>query len=196
LPKIGECLIKGIDWDQADSRVFEIHDDGKQTPILNVLFHVTSGLGMLDGTHRLVSFLGTLSELPMATVRSLGGYILAAVCLFVMTGCGDSHEAITVDTVRTLEEYAQILESVQDDASAEAAIPRVTAIGERLASLKRRAASMGEAPKEIRDVIHDKYSKQLEAARVTVRETYAKMDPLYADQLADAIEGLEIAARQ
>jgi hypothetical protein len=196
LPKIGECLIKGVNLDQANSRVFEIDDDVKRTPTLTVLFHVTSGLGMLDGMHRLVSFLLTLSELTMATVRSLGWHILTAACLFVTTGCGDSHEAITVDTVRTLEEYAQILESVQDDASAEAAIPRVTAIGEQLASLKRRAASMGEAPKEIRDVIHEKYSKKLEAARVTVRETYAKMDPLYADQLADAIEGLEIAARQ
>lgn len=131
----------------------------------------------------------------MATARLFGSYTLVATCLLVITGCGDSHEAITVDTIRTLEDYAQVLESVQDEATAEAAIPRVTAIGEQLASLKRRAASMGEAPKEIRDAIQEKYAKQLEAARRTVRETYAKMDPLYADQLADAIEGLEIAAR-
>jgi hypothetical protein len=131
----------------------------------------------------------------MAAVRLLGLYTLAAALLLTTTGCGDSHEAITVDTIRILDEYAQVLESVQDDATAEAAIPRVTAIGDQLASLKRRAASMGEAPKEIREAIHEKYSKQLETARRTVRETYAKMDPLYADQLADAIEGLEVAAR-
>jgi hypothetical protein len=131
----------------------------------------------------------------MATVRLLGSYTLVAACLLITAGCGDSHEAITVDTIRTLDEYAKVLESVQDDATAEAAIPRVTAIGEQLASLKRRAASMGEAPKEIRDAIHEKYSKQLETARRTVRESYAKMDPVYADQLADAIEGLEVAAR-
>jgi hypothetical protein len=131
----------------------------------------------------------------MAAVRLCGWTALAAACLLLTTGCGDSHEAITVDTIRTLEEYAQVLDSVRDEASAEAAVPRVTAIGEKFASLKRRAASMGEAPIEIQDAIHDKYSQQLTAARITVRETYAKMDPEYADRLAEAIEGLEIAAR-
>lgn len=132
----------------------------------------------------------------MAAVRRCGWHALVAACLLFMTGCGDSHEAITVDTIRTLEEYAQVLESVQDEASAEAAMPKVTAIGEQLATLRRRAARMGEAPQEIRDAIHDKYSKQLEAARLTVREKYSNMDPEYADMLADAIEGLEVAARQ
>jgi len=132
----------------------------------------------------------------VTTARLCGWNALVAACLLITTGCGDSHEAITVDTIHTLEEYAQILESVQDDASAEAAIPRVAAIGEQLASLKRRAASMGEAPQEIRDIIQEKYSQQLATARITVRETYAKMDPEYADQLAEAIEGLEVSARQ
>lgn len=131
----------------------------------------------------------------MTSVRAFLWNALAAACLLNLTGCGDSHEAITVETIRALDEYAQVLESVHDDASAKAAIPRVTAIGEQLASLKRRAANMGEAPKAIRDAIEDNYSQKLLAARKTVRETFAKIEPEYADQLAEAIEGLEIAAR-
>ena len=43
----------------------------------------------------------------MAAVRLLGLYTLAAALLLTTTGCGDSHEAITVDTIRVLDEYAQ-----------------------------------------------------------------------------------------
>jgi hypothetical protein len=132
----------------------------------------------------------------MAAVRLSGWAGLAAACLLVVTGCGDSHEAIMVDTLRAMEEYAQILESVQDDASAKAAIPRVTAMSQQFASLNRRSENMGEAPKEIRDALHDKYSKQLEAAQITIRETHAKMDPEYADQLAETMEGLGVVTQQ
>lgn len=129
----------------------------------------------------------------MTSVRSTGWYAVVAVCLLVTAGCGDSHEAITLDTISTLQEYAQVLESVQDDASAESAVPRVTAIGEQLAALKRRSERMGEAPKEIRDRIQDKYSKNLESARLAVRRTYEKMDPKYAEQLTEAVQGVELS---
>lgn len=120
------------------------------------------------------------------TVSRAGTLLMSAVVLCA-SGCGDSHEAITRDMLTTQKELGTILEGVKDEASAQAAVPRVKAIADRLQALKKRSNTLGPAPAEIRGALQVKYQQDIEDATYAVRQSFARMDPLYALQLQDAL---------
>jgi hypothetical protein len=121
---------------------------------------------------------------------SRAGTLLMSAVVLCATGCGDSHEAIAREMLSAQQELCQILESVQDDASAQAAVPRVKAIADRLERLSRRSDTLGPAPAEIREALRVKYQQDIRDTSLAVRQQFARIDPLYSLQLQDALVAL------
>jgi hypothetical protein len=116
-----------------------------------------------------------------------GTLLISAVALCA-SGCGDSHEAVTRDILTTQKELCAVLDEVKDDASAKAAVPRVKAISDKLKTLQQRSNALGPPPAAIRNALHDKYFKELREATDAIQQNFARLDPLQALQLQNALE--------
>jgi len=73
----------------------------------------------------------------------------AAFLGLVLSACGgDSHEAIVEDQADLMDEILDILEDVDDQASAKEAAKKIEALSEDMAALAKRAQEMGEPTPE------------------------------------------------
>jgi hypothetical protein len=87
----------------------------------------------------------------------------------------------------TQKELRAILDEVQDDASARAALPRVKEIAVRMEKLRHRSDALGAPPAEIRSLLHTKYQQEIRQTTEAIRRNFTRMDPLQALQLQDAL---------
>ena len=86
--------------------------------------------------------------------------VLAFTLFFV--GCGsDTHESLAKESLAYMNEFAEILEGVNDVDSAKAAGPKLEALGEKFAALKRRSDILGEPTPEQKKAIQEKFEKEL-----------------------------------
>jgi hypothetical protein len=86
-----------------------------------------------------------------------------AVLVFA-SGCGDSHESLTKDAIAILNETADVLSTIKDPASADAAKPKLKELGQRWRdNHQRRAAKKSIAAKELAR-LERQYGAQTEAA--------------------------------
>ena len=97
------------------------------------------------------------------------GLMLVLVC--GLGGCKSKHEALQDDAMAMLNELCDILDGVTDDASAQAAVPKIEKLGARMKELGERAKALGTPPKEEEERLktkmtayQEKLKKRMEAA--------------------------------
>jgi hypothetical protein len=89
--------------------------------------------------------------------------LLASTAL-ALAGCGDTHDSLTSDSIRTLNETADVLATVKDARSADAARPQLKKLGERWRGLQKRAGDLKQPTTEEREELQKKHRPELEAA--------------------------------
>jgi len=90
--------------------------------------------------------------------------LVSLVLLVLASGCGDSHESLTKQSISITTEAADVLSSIKDPASADAAKPKLKELGERWRdNQQRRAALKKIAVKELTRLERE-YGAQSQAA--------------------------------
>ena len=94
-------------------------------------------------------------------MRKLTATTLLTLALF-LTGCGgDTHESLANETVGLLNEFATVLEGVNDEASAKAAAPKLEAIGTKLSEMKKRVDALPKLSEAENKALEEKMQKEM-----------------------------------
>jgi hypothetical protein len=99
--------------------------------------------------------------------------------VFLATGCGDSPEAVTKDTIQLLNDQADILEKINSMEAAEKYKGDLEKLGKRGKELEERAKKLkvGEMPKEKREALNKKYEAEMGKAVSRVGTALQKASP-------------------
>lgn len=121
------------------------------------------------------------------------GLVLVVICGFVVwrfIGMGSSGPEGTIkEMISTMNQLADTLESVKDDASAGAAIPKIESAGKKLAALVEQMQAH-KLSKEEDKKLGEKYEKEMAAAVSKIKDATTKAVqkvPGKVQQLADAL---------
>lgn len=99
----------------------------------------------------------------MPRTRPLTALLLLLTACVLLPGCGgDDHEAVTKDMLGVMTEFNQVMETVTDTKSAEAAVPKLTKIGKQMEAIQKRMDSLEDEPAETGDAIRAKYQQQID----------------------------------
>ncbi len=124
----------------------------------------------------------------MSSVMTLG---LALALGVAQNGSGaDSAEGILKDMLATMKEMTATLESIKDDASAEAAIPKLEKLSFRMKELMDKGKALKLSPQEEKK-LQDKFKAQTEEAMKKLIKASASAGfnaPARAQKIAAAIQ--------
>jgi len=113
------------------------------------------------------------------------------VSLTPLVGCGpsDPHERVTEDLMDGMEEITGVLATVTDKASAEAAKPKLEALGTRMEAIKKEMTEIGEPDKAREEALKEKYEERIKKITAgMVKEAKRVMtNPEFRALLTDAL---------
>lgn len=115
-------------------------------------------------------------------------YLAAGMLLTATAGCaGDPFEVTAADTVAAIKEYADVLSTVKDRASAEAARSQLEAAVEKMQSVHKRRQALGTPTPEQDAAVKQKYGTELDAQskRMSAQMRRLSMDKETAEALED-----------
>jgi len=92
--------------------------------------------------------------------------LVAAVALpCSLSGCGgDTRSSLMKQLVATVNEVADTLATIKDQASAEAAKPKLKALGERYRDIDKRGKALKEPTPEEKTALEKEYAEPLKSA--------------------------------
>jgi hypothetical protein len=90
-------------------------------------------------------------------MKHIFAWVLVLVTFIGVSGCKRTHETVLSDTVSNLKKMVVILQSVKDEASAKAAIPKLQSISKEMKALDEEKKKMGEPSKEVLEELAKKY---------------------------------------
>lgn len=106
----------------------------------------------------------------------------------VLSGCSDSHEKVSNDLLRTLEEVPKLLAEVKDEKSAKVAASKLAKLGERIETIKNRMKDLGDPPKEEEKRRKDRIEKI--GSDVGMQMMRIMADPKMMEPVAKAMQEL------
>jgi hypothetical protein len=104
---------------------------------------------------------------------AVGGFIW-----FLMSMLGTSHESLAKDAIAAMEDLGDILADVKDVSSANAAVPRIEKLGDRVASLYEKQQELNKSEpitKEEEKALEEKYKDRLEKAQDRIQEEMKRL---------------------
>lgn len=113
----------------------------------------------------------------------------AVVLCGVLSGCSDKYESAMEDQIGYMKEMNSILASVKDDASAEAARPRIEAVVEKMNALAERMQKIGKPSKEREAELKKKYEAQLKEVTGELMGNMMKL--MSHPELQEAFKGMK-----
>jgi len=123
--------------------------------------------------------------------KALPGALALALGV-ALAGCGGKHEnleryeQVIEEEVALLNELASVLETVKDKKTAEAAEPKVEAIGKKFNDLRERAGKLGKLSRAKYEGVEKKYRPEWDAAMKRLNTVGEKLHNLY-----DALDLIE-----
>jgi len=124
----------------------------------------------------------------MTRVRLLPVLALAAL---VVCGCESkpTHESVMKESIDKMKEFASILEGVTDESSAQAAKPKLQAIGAEMKELKAKSEKLGKLPPDEEKRLKAKYEPQVKELMPKLMSQMMRigMDPKLAPIIRDAM---------
>jgi hypothetical protein len=114
--------------------------------------------------------------------------VLAALLL---VGCAsDDAESLVKQTISALEETSQALSTVKDEASAQAAAPRLKALAERRRKIEEKMAAVKTPPPAEQAELQKKYAQPLAAATTRLMQEAMRVSNVPGGRAAiDAMDG-------
>lgn len=111
-------------------------------------------------------------------MRAIG---LFPVVLALAAGCGNgggvgSYDEAADETLKAMREFAAILDGVKDTGSADAAKPRIEALGRRLDELTGQVKKLGERSEEESKRVFEKMKKGIGGINERMAVTMARLD--------------------
>lgn len=116
------------------------------------------------------------------------------VLVWAASGCGgDKHEVVIKDTIQAMNDMADIVDTIKDEASAKAAEPKLKAVADRLQEIKKRADAMEKPSAEKEEALKKKYEGELKAGmgRMMGAAMKAASVPGAQQAVQDAFKGLQ-----
>jgi hypothetical protein len=111
----------------------------------------------------------------------LWGFLLIA-------GCGSSHEKVTAEAVRNLEETVDILKTIDSNAAYEEAKGRLKEALSEGRAIKKRLKALGEPSDDVFRQIEERYAERMKRAREQMFKEMTRVRALLAgrDMMSDA----------
>jgi hypothetical protein len=122
--------------------------------------------------------------------------LAAGLLLAVTAGCaGDPFDINAADTLATIKEFSDVLSTVKDRATAEAAKSRLEAAVDKMHSLQKRRQALGKATPEQDAAIRQKYGMEfdMQSRRMFDQRRRVAMDKEASEVLQDVMKKLEEA---
>jgi hypothetical protein len=122
--------------------------------------------------------------------------LMLALLLSLVAGCGgggDTAEKVFADMAANMKEMSAILTSVTDEASAQAAVPRIEAVRGKMRDCAKRARTVPRPDAETEqrlDVAMQAVQREVMPAIATARQRLAAQPELMAI-VAPALQGME-----
>jgi len=115
--------------------------------------------------------------------------------LLPLAGCGtsDPYEQVTEDSLACMEEMVDVLATVKDKASAEAAKPKLEAVGERMKEIEKRMEELGKPDKAKQEALEKKYKERMTeiAGKMMQESMRVMMNPELGQIIGDAMKNME-----
>jgi hypothetical protein len=126
------------------------------------------------------------------SMRNLSVMAALAVCM-LLVGCKRTHEDVAKDMISCMKDLTAALKDVKDEASAKAAVPKITAIRDRMLKIDEETKKMGEPPAAEKEQLTKKYESQMDEVG---KAFFAEMTRVASDpKLAPAMKALEDATK-
>jgi Sec-independent protein translocase protein TatA len=127
----------------------------------------------------------------VSKLRTIPALALVALLAFVVGGCESkpTHESVMKDMVGKMKEFVSTLEGVKDEASAEAAKPKLQALNKEMKELQTKASQLPKASPEEEKRLRDKYEPELKELMPKMMAAGMKiaMDPKLSAILKDSM---------
>lgn len=116
---------------------------------------------------------------------------LMFVLLCGVGGCKSAHEAVAADSIALMNELCDVMEGVTDDASAQAAVPKIENLGARMKELVDRFNAAGTPDQAEAQRLMEKYKPQQEklASRMGIIHEKVKKYPVLSQAFAKHFSG-------
>lgn len=121
---------------------------------------------------------------------------VGTVCLalVMLAGCGKAtHDSVTAEAIKLMNDMADILASIKDEASAKSAKPKLEALSKRMDALKQKSQALGVPTKEQKDALQKKYGEErTKAASRLLKDIFRiALDPKLNAQLKDTLSNMK-----
>ena len=116
----------------------------------------------------------------------------AVLFMFLCSGCGggDTHDSLTAASLGAMKELVTTLESMKDEASANAAKPKLKSLAEQMNGLNERQAKL-KAPTEAEaKAIDEKYGKEMEDLQMRLTQSLMRIQ--FDPKLSAALNDIEL----
>ena len=116
---------------------------------------------------------------------------LPVLVALLATGCAsDDAESLVKQTITAMDETTQAMATVKDEASAQAAVPRLRALAERRKKIEEKMATVKTPPPAEQAELQKKYAQPLSAATTRLMQEAMRVSSVPGGRAAiDAMDG-------
>ena len=117
--------------------------------------------------------------------------LAAALAVLLLAGCAsDDAESMVKQTIAAMDETAQVLATVKDEASAKAAVPRLKSLAEQRRKIEEKVATVKTPPPEEQAELQKKYAARLTEVSTRLVQEAMRVSQVPGGKAAlDAMDG-------
>ena len=108
-------------------------------------------------------------------IKKRSSYLLFALITLGLSSCSDTHDDVTDDMIKHLEETGEILTTLAEGGSQEDAIADLKDLSEKGKKLTERMEKLGEPDSEADKKLGEKYDERMNAAQKKVTDATTKL---------------------
>ncbi len=117
--------------------------------------------------------------------------VLPLLALLLSVGCAsDDADSLVKQTISAMDETAQVMATVKDEASAQAAVPRLKALAEKRRKIEEKMAAVKTPPPAEQAELQKKYAARLSEVTATLMQEAMRVSNVPGGRAAlDAMDG-------
>lgn len=120
--------------------------------------------------------------------KTFAASLLAA---FLLAGCAsDDADSLVKQTIQAMDETSQVMATVKDEASAQAAVPRLRALAERRKKIEEKMAAVKTPPQAEQAELQKKYAARLSEVTTSLMQEAMRVSTVPGGKAAlEAMDG-------
>ena len=128
-------------------------------------------------------------------MKTLKASFAALFTIIALSSCGGgpTHEEVANDLMDTMEEFADAIASVKDEATADKAAAEIEKIAEKMKELKAKADKLGDPPADVEAKIKESMEERTKAMQTKMMGMMGTMlsKPELMEKLKPAMDKME-----